>query len=270
MKTLLENITFIKGVEYLIIIAFCFGFIALWLLVHTKEKETMKRAVSVIIPISLVFGGAAVVLATHGNPEVTAAPAVPESAFPEYYSNGSPATVATHSQDKWLRVNTSEYLSIKSGPATKFHQVMSEKVSCIVCHHNSGEEIHACRDCHDNPFNPQNSSKPGLKAAYHQRCLTCHKEDFKGGPESCNKCHSGGASPSEAISAPPRPHQLTWETCSRCHKDGIPGGQESKIVYHDSCLKCHTKGIAGAARVPADHAGRASNSCQGCHKPVGG
>ena len=267
MKTLLEYITFVKGVEYLIIVAFCFGFIALWLLVHTREKEAMKRTISVIIPLSLVFAGAAVVLATYGNPEVTAAPAVRDASFPEYYSNGSPAgSSAAQSQDRWLQVNDSEYLSVAGGPATKFHQLMSDRVSCSTCHHNSGDEVHACRDCHDSPFDPLNSSKPGLKAAYHQRCMSCHSEDFKGGPESCGECHTGG----EAVSAPPRPHQLTWETCNRCHQDGIPGGQVSKIVYHDSCLKCHTKGIAGAAMVPADHAGRASSTCQGCHKPSGG
>ena len=267
MKTLLEYITFVKGIEYLIIIAFCFGFISLWMLVHTKEK-TMKKLVSVAIPMSLIFGAAAVFLASHDSTEIAAASSIPEPAFPEYYSNGSPATDTVYNQDKWLRVNTSDYLSISMGPATKFHQVMSEKVSCQTCHHNGGDEIHACKDCHDSPFNPGNSSKPGLKAAYHQRCMECHTEDFRGGPESCGECHNGGAG--SAVLAPPRPHRLTWETCSRCHKDGIPGGQASKIVYHNSCLKCHTKGIGGADIVPADHAGRASSTCQGCHKPAGG
>ena len=269
MKTLLENITFVKGVEYLIVVAFGFGFIAFWLLVHGREKE-LKKVVSAVIPLSLIFAGAAFVLATNGNPEPDAAPRALESAFPEYYSNGSPATITSHNLEKWLRVNDSEYRAITYGPAVKFHQVMSDKVSCQTCHHNSGDEIRACKDCHNIPFNPQNSSKPGLKAAYHQRCMSCHKEVF-GGPESCTVCHTGGAPVSGAVSAPARPHQLTWETCIKCHKDGIPGGgQEMKIVYHDNCLKCHTTGIAGAAKVPADHAGRTGSTCQGCHKSSGG
>ncbi len=244
MKTLLENITFIKGVEYLIIVAFCFGFIALWLLVHTREKEAMRRVVSVVIPMSLIFGGAAIVLATYFSPEDTATPA-----------------------DRWLNVNNSEYLEINYGSATKFHQEMSGKLSCQACHHNSKGEIRACSDCHERPFDPQNSSKPGLKAAYHQQCMSCHSDVFDG-PESCTFCHTKDASAN--IQASARPHQLTWENCNNCHKDGIPGGQETKIVYHDNCLKCHTKEIAGAAGIPADHAGRDSNTCQGCHRPGGG
>ncbi|MCX9009918.1 MAG: cytochrome c3 family protein [Candidatus Methanoperedens sp.] len=269
MKTLLEYITFIKGVEYLIIVAFGFGFIAFWLLVHNRQIEA-KKIVSIAIPMSLIFGGAAVVLATSGGSESAANTTSQEPAFPEYYSNGSPATITSHNPDKWLNVNNSEYLAITYGPAVEFHQVMSNKISCKTCHHNSGDEIHACKDCHSTPFNPDNSSKPGLKAAYHQRCMFCHKEIF-GGPESCTKCHTGGVPISAAVSAPARPHELTWETCTRCHSEGIPGGgQQMKIVYHDNCLKCHTKGIGGAAKVPDDHAGRASNTCQGCHKPKGG
>ena len=269
MKTLLENITFVKGVEYLIVVAFCLGFIAFWILVHNREIEA-KKIVSVAIPLSLIFSGAAVVLATNGSQEPVANTTVQESAIPEYYSNGSPATITAHSSAEWLNVSSPEYLAITYGPAVKFHQLMSDKVSCKTCHHNSGNEVRACKDCHSTPFNPQNSSMPGLKAAYHQRCMDCHKEVFNG-PESCTHCHDGEATGSLAVSAPDRPHGLTWETCSRCHTNGIPGGgQEAKIVYHDNCLKCHTKGIAGAAAVPADHAGRASSTCQGCHKPTGG
>lgn len=71
MNTLLEYMTFVKGVEYLIVIAFCFGFIALWMLVNTREKETMKKVVSAVIPLSLVFGGAAIVFATYGNSDAS-------------------------------------------------------------------------------------------------------------------------------------------------------------------------------------------------------
>ncbi|VVB86008.1 Uncharacterised protein [uncultured archaeon] len=267
MKTLLENITFVKGIEYLIVVAFGFGFIALWLLIHAMEKDGMKRIVSLVIPLSLIFGGAAIVVNTHATPDsapnITAITATSEKNF------DTGATVPVSNLDKWFRVNNSEYLSITYGPDTKFHQVMSEKVSCQTCHHNSGNEIRACRDCHNAPSNPHNSTIPGLKAAYHQRCMSCHREEFSG-PYCCSRCHTGEAKVSAIVQAPTRPHTLTWETCSKCHKNGIPGGQVSKIVYHDSCLKCHTQGIGGAAKIPADHAGRAGNTCSGCHKPAGG
>lgn len=265
MNTLLEFITFVKGVEYLIVIAFCLGFIALWILVNSRDKMGMSKIVSFVIPLSLVFGGGAIMLTQSDTSEVVAAPNVSEAKLTISQENIGPVATASG----WPTVNKSEYLSIKYGPDTNFHQVMSEKISCITCHHNSGDEIHACKDCHDSPANPHNSTKPGLKAAYHQRCMSCHREKFSG-PDSCVKCHTGETKASSIVSGPARPHQLTWDTCNRCHPQGIPnGGVESKIVYHDSCIKCHSIGIAGAAKIPEDHAGRTGDTCQGCHKPIG-
>lgn len=257
MNTLLEFMTYVKGVEYLILIAFCFGFIALWILVHSMERMGISKMVSVAIPLSLIFGGGAIVLASNDVTDVA--------------SNASEAIVQQTgpvANDGWPQVDKTEYLAIKYGQATEFHKVMSEKVACTTCHHNSGDEIHACKDCHNSPANPHDSTQPGLKAAYHERCISCHKEKFNG-PESCINCHTGDVKTS-IVSAPNRPHELTWDTCVRCHPDGIPnGGVTATIVYHDSCLKCHSMGVAGAALVPADHSGRAGSTCQGCHKPIG-
>lgn len=267
MNTLLEFITFVKGVEYLIVIAFCFGFIALWMLVNSRDKMGMSKIVSFVIPLSIIFGGGAVILSSSGTSDSPAVSNTTEAAIVELTADHKNAEPDINKS--WPTVNKSEYLSIKYGPATAFHSVMSEKVSCTTCHHNSGDEIHACKDCHDSPANPHDSTKPGLKAAYHERCISCHQAEISG-PDSCKKCHTGEAQAS-VVAAPARPHELTWDTCSRCHKKGIPnGGVESKIVYHDSCVKCHSKGIAGAALIPEDHAGRASNTCQGCHRPAGG
>ncbi|NJD53394.1 MAG: hypothetical protein FIB07_11060 [Candidatus Methanoperedens sp.] len=268
MNTLLEFITFVKGVEYLIVIAFCFGFIALWVLVNSRDRMKRPTIVSFVIPLALVFGAGAIVLTSSDNSDVASAPDISNVSVAIQPGNIKETRLASNSG--WPTVNKSEYLSIRYGPATEFHKIMSEKVSCTTCHHNSGDEIHACKDCHDSPTNPHNSTKPGLKAAYHERCISCHPEDFNG-PDSCTKCHTGELKASAVVSAPIRPHQLTWDTCNRCHPKGIPnGGVESKIVYHDSCLKCHSTGVAGAALVPDDHAGRAGNTCQGCHKPAGG
>ncbi len=269
MNTLLEFMRFVKGVEYMIVIAFCFGFIALWILVNSRDKMGMSKIVSFVIPLSLVFGIGAVALTSSDTSDIAAAPNVSDVQVAIEQGNIEPVSLS--SNDVWPTVNKSEYLSIQYGPATEFHNVMSEKVSCKTCHHNSGDEIHACKDCHDSPANPHDSTKPGLKAAYHERCKSCHPEDFSSGPDSCIKCHTGQVKASAVVSAPNRPHQLTWDTCNRCHLKGIPnGGVESKIVYHDTCLKCHSTGVAGAALVPADHAGRDGKTCQGCHKPAGG
>lgn len=243
MRTLLENITFIKGIEYLIIIAFCFGFIALWTLVH-KEKGTTKKIISVIIPLSLIFGSGAIALNNYNDPDMIA------SATPSDITNGN------------ISLNIKpEYFTVSYGSATEFHKIMSNKIDCSKCHHNS-KEIQPCKNCHDKPFDSPN--KPGLKAAYHQRCESCHQDKFNG-PDSCIFCHTG--KPSE-ISAIPPPHHLTWTNCSRCHADGAEKEKQTNIVYHDNCPTCHTKGVAGATKIPADHIGRANNTCRGCHKPI--
>ncbi|HLB71084.1 MAG TPA: cytochrome c3 family protein [Candidatus Methanoperedens sp.] len=272
METLVEYLTYVKGIGYLVVVAFLFAFITFWLLVHTKNKDIIKT-VPVVVMIWLAFGVASALVSnghnTNGHDAKDETALEPAVEFPEYYSNGSPATITAHRVEKWLGVNNTEYLAISYGSASNFHKVMSEKIACTDCHHNSKDEIHACSDCHSAPFDPEDLSKPGLKAAIHTRCMYCHKEVF-GGPEDCKLCHTMDTSTSVAVAAPERPHALTWEDCVRCHKDGIPGGQKIKIVYHDFCIKCHTKGIADAAKLPEDHAGRAGDTCKGCHKPAGG
>jgi hypothetical protein len=256
----------VKGVEYLIVIAFCFAFIALWILVHSKERAALSKVVSIVLPLSLVFGSGAVVLSASDTPDNVSVNM--SDVIVPVQTVGAESVIAA-SDNGWMKVNESEYLFIKYGQDTEFHSIMSAKVSCTTCHHNSGDEIHACRDCHYSPTNPHDSTQPGLKAAYHQLCISCHKEKFNG-PESCINCHTGEVKENAIIAAPNRPHELTWDTCIRCHMAGIPnGGAQTKIVYHDSCINCHSKGIAGAALEPADHAGRAANTCQGCHKPAG-
>jgi len=72
---------------------------------------------------------------------------------------------------------------------------------CLECHKGGqkGPAI-ACRDCHpaqrfsaeylnELDANPQlyHLDKPGLKGAYHRKCLGCHREN--GGPTGCQDCH---------------------------------------------------------------------------------
>ncbi len=269
METLVEYLTYVKGMGYILVVAFLLAFITFWLLVHTRNKDMIK-GVPVVVMMWLAFGAAAFVSNGHntnGNNITAPGQAIKEPAFPEFYSNGSPATIAAHTAEKWLGVNRTEYIAISLGSAGQFHKVMSDKIACKECHHNSGDEIHTCKDCHDAPFNPGNLNRPGLKAAIHERCMYCHKEVFAG-TEGCKFCHTKDSPIS--VAAPPKPHTLIWEDCGRCHKEGIPGGQKIKVVYHDFCIKCHTTGIAGAAKLPDDHAGRSGDTCKGCHKPAGG
>jgi hypothetical protein len=273
METLVEYLTYVKGIGYVLVVAFLLAFITFWLMVHTKNKEMIKVVPFVVI-IWLAFGAAALISNGHNENGHDAMLTEQENGntelvFPEFYSNGSPATITAHRVEKWLGVNKTEYLAISYGSAVNFHKVMSEKIACRDCHHNSDDEIHACKDCHDKPFNPENMEQPGLKGAIHQRCMYCHKEVF-GGPEDCKFCHTLDLPEAITVPAPAQLHSLTWEDCIRCHKNGIPGGQKLKIVYHDFCIKCHTTGIAGALKIPDDHTGRSGDTCKGCHKPAGG
>lgn len=36
----------------------------------------------------------------------------------------------------------------------------------------------------------------------------------------------------------------------------------------DNCLMCHETGMGDAAKIPADHSGRANETCSTCHKPA--
>jgi len=115
MKTLIEYITFVKGVEYLIVIAFCFAFIALWILVHSKERAAMSRVVSIVLPLSLVFGGGAVVLSASDAPDNASVINMSDVIVPVQTVSAENVTSASNG---WMKVNESEYLFIKYGQAT--------------------------------------------------------------------------------------------------------------------------------------------------------
>lgn len=74
--------------------------------------------------------------------------------------------------------------------------------NCIRCHKTSNPTQNvACRNCHKkDPFsvealkekeanpNRYHNDTPGLKGAYHQACIGCHKKNNKG-PTGCLDCH---------------------------------------------------------------------------------
>lgn len=74
--------------------------------------------------------------------------------------------------------------------------------NCARCHEaGAGTKSVACKDCHsDKRFSAEDlakaggnphlhhKGKPGLKGAYHQKCLGCHTT--LGGPTGCQDCHT--------------------------------------------------------------------------------
>ena len=64
---------------------------------------------------------------------------------------------------------------------------------CLACHHNSPvtKTPPRCVSCHGSPFDDKNPLRPGLKAAYHQQCMGCHREMGIEKPKSteCKDCH---------------------------------------------------------------------------------
>ncbi len=65
----------------------------------------------------------------------------------------------------------------------------SMALGCATCHHHSepGAPPPACITCHDPAVAGTDPRMPGLKGAYHQQCLNCHREWMDG--SACTVCH---------------------------------------------------------------------------------
>ncbi len=96
---------------------------------------------------------------------------------------------------------------------------------CTQCHHyrpkaENALETTRCSACHQDSFNPDHPERLGLKAAYHQQCMECHKEEAKG-PIDCKGCHLQNVPDhKELVKLPDNadPFQVTAE-CLRCHEE---------------------------------------------------
>ncbi len=111
-------------------------------------------------------------------------------------------------------------------------------------------------------------------------CLVCHQKGIGGAPgvsashegrtnDVCTLCHktAGGASPTAtAASSTPVPGQTPAKTPTG--QTASPPGIPHTLVGRTECLLCH--GPNGLKPVPANHAGRANNTCTLCHRSSGG
>jgi len=112
------------------------------------------------------------------------------------------------------------------GPVRFMHAKHAAQIQdCALCHHNrpldeSASETSRCSACHQEPFRKDHPERLGLKAAYHQQCIECHREVDKG-PIDCIGCHTKTVpdhSELVKLEGKPEPSQVTAE-CLRCHKE---------------------------------------------------
>lgn len=164
----------------------------------------------------------------------------------------------------------------------KLHAEMSDMSGgCATCHHyNPPGKVLACIECHEPSKKRTDISKPGLTGAYHQQCLSCHREWSH--KTNCIVCHvKKGSEPTQDKSefvgkSHPRieiPAKLVYQTeeednpivtffhdahteiygakctdchkdeaCSRCH-DTMKKQEIAEKEIHENCINCHEKEI---------------------------
>jgi octaheme c-type cytochrome (tetrathionate reductase family) len=136
---------------------------------------------------------------------------------------------------------------------------------CTLCHHRTPreegdtygmpvnmqmlrekEEVPAgCAVCHGRPFNPKQLNTPGLKGAYHQLCMDCHKE-------SEQVPHVRGPVIYSAMVRGPIARTLDSRAptdCLACHPKRVPDHKElvkldgaaDAVAVTKNCLSCHEK-----------------------------
>jgi Ni/Fe-hydrogenase subunit HybB-like protein len=136
---------------------------------------------------------------------------------------------------------------------------------CTICHHRMPREERdtygqpvsmaklkanaaapvACSVCHSDPFNANDLGTPGLKGAYHQLCMDCHKE-------SEQVPHARGPILYSAMVRGPIARTLDTRAptdCLACHAKKVQShnqlvkleGNADALAVTRNCLSCHQK-----------------------------
>ena len=150
-----------------------------------KDAEGMLLAAA---PVEAKSAAAASVIASR--PQAQARVAVDD--IPEVVTIGAIADEYKASKMPHRKIVLKLYEGMKdSRLATAFHAV--PEAMCAGCHHNGPATVKPpkCSSCHARPFTQADQGKPGLKAAYHGQCMTCHTEMKleKPAATNCVACH---------------------------------------------------------------------------------
>lgn len=156
---------------------------------------------------------------------------------------------------------------------------------CGTCHHFTPPNAPhpACKSCHPAGETESDLAKPGLKGAYHRRCLGCHREwdrtttcqicheKRKGGPlggtatKACDHTHfvplelkdlilfRTGFAPGDTVPFHHRNHSQRYERdCTECHRQ-------------EGCERCHVEAGASPHPMSATEAASLHDTCFRCH-----
>lgn len=190
-----------------------------------------------------------------------------------------------HTADEAPDIFVIDTLSRIYEPTVFTHRLHAEMAfmsgGCASCHHfNPPGKILACADCHEAKILRTDLSKPGLKGAYHQQCLNCHREWSHS--TNCIVCHAekgqeGTGDKSEfrgkAHQKIETPGKLVYQTeydenpvvtfyhnshtnmyglkctdchteesCGRCH-DTMKRTRDEDLEAHDNCINCHQQEV---------------------------
>lgn len=170
----------------------------------------------------------------------------------------------------------------------KSHARMAEMTrGCIICHHCTaeGRERATCVTCHGIEDDGTDVRKPGLKKAYHLRCLNCHRDWID--ETDCAACHPAktgrpltlaGLTPT-ADDVLGRMHPPIPEPSIKMFNVKSRQGTESVVIFRHwehvrrfglgcgdchleaNCTRCHAKDAEPKPRAASEH----HRPCSYCH-----